>query len=178
MFAVNSPLIYVIPWWQGWTNQVRERELCHQAFRSMGDWANAQADINGNGRSNLLSIHGNQCFYLLPTRPSVATLHSCYEFRIWFDGHLVYAALGMSGPKVLMITGINGALGVIVTGFFITFVLDRVGRRPPLIFGELRLSLQSKITVYICNEIGTDIWYVIRCYWDGHFSIHWGRYQC
>jgi predicted MFS family arabinose efflux permease len=42
----------------------------------------------------------------------------------------------MTGPKVLMITGINGALGVVVTGLFITFILDRVGRKPPLIFGK------------------------------------------
>jgi hypothetical protein len=35
-----------------------------------------------------------------------------------------------------MITGINGALGAVVTIIFIYFFLDRVGRKPPLILGN------------------------------------------
>jgi Sugar (and other) transporter len=53
----------------------------------------------------------------------------------------VYAGLGMSGPNILLITGIDGTLSVIITGLFITFILDRVGRKKPLIFGGIGMAL-------------------------------------
>jgi high-affinity Fe2+/Pb2+ permease len=40
-----------------------------------------------------------------------------------------------------MITGINGALGAIVTIIFIFFFLDRIGRKPPLYFGRFTHSM-------------------------------------
>ncbi|KAG8810794.1 hypothetical protein FRC18_003884 [Serendipita sp. 400] len=72
----------------------------------------------------------------------------------------LYRALGLSGPKVLMITGINGALGVIVTGVFITFILDRVGRKPPLIFGAIGMA--------ICLAIES----AINAKWGGEHSTN------
>ncbi|KAG8774153.1 hypothetical protein FRC15_001536 [Serendipita sp. 397] len=68
----------------------------------------------------------------------------------------LYRALGLSGPKVLMITGINGALGVIVTGVFITFILDRVGRKPPLIFGAIGMAICLAIEAAINAKWGGD----------------------
>jgi hypothetical protein len=53
----------------------------------------------------------------------------------------VYAGLGMSGPNILLITGIDGTLSVIITGLFITFILDRVGRKKPLIFGGIGMAV-------------------------------------
>jgi len=52
----------------------------------------------------------------------------------------LYAALGYSGDKSLMLTGINGALGAIVTFSFIALVIDRIGRKKPLIFGALGMA--------------------------------------
>ncbi|KAJ7157587.1 general substrate transporter [Mycena crocata] len=66
----------------------------------------------------------------------------------------LYAALGFSGSKVLMITGINGALGAIVTFIFIYFVLDRVGRKPPLIFGAIGMSISLAIEAAINAKWG------------------------
>ncbi|KAG8817747.1 hypothetical protein FRC17_011118, partial [Serendipita sp. 399] len=68
----------------------------------------------------------------------------------------LYRALGLSGPKVLMITGINGALGVIVTGVFITFILDRVGRKPPLIFGAIGMAVCLAIEAAINAKWGGE----------------------
>ncbi|KIM29846.1 hypothetical protein M408DRAFT_328641 [Serendipita vermifera MAFF 305830] len=68
----------------------------------------------------------------------------------------LYAALGMSGPTILLITGINGALGVIVTGVFITFILDRVGRKPPLLFGAAGMAICLAIEAAINAKWGGE----------------------
>ncbi|KAJ7767239.1 general substrate transporter [Mycena metata] len=66
----------------------------------------------------------------------------------------LYAALGLSGSKVLMITGINGALGAVITAIFIYFILDRVGRRPPLIFGAVGMAITLAIEAAINAKWG------------------------
>ncbi|KAF7337060.1 High-affinity glucose transporter [Mycena venus] len=66
----------------------------------------------------------------------------------------LYAALGLSGSKILMITGINGALGAIMTIIFIYFILDRVGRKPPLIFGAIGMSISLAVEAAINAKWG------------------------
>ncbi|KAJ7662981.1 general substrate transporter [Mycena rosella] len=66
----------------------------------------------------------------------------------------LYAALGLSGSKVLMITGINGALGAVLTLVFIYFILDRVGRKPPLIFGAVGMSISLAVEAAINAKWG------------------------
>jgi hypothetical protein len=53
-----------------------------------------------------------QCFYL--------TSRIFLIDRLFLE---VYRALGLSGSRVLLITGINGLLGNIVTAFFVYFIL-------------------------------------------------------
>ncbi|KAG6833374.1 hypothetical protein H0H87_007991 [Tephrocybe sp. NHM501043] len=52
-----------------------------------------------------------------------------------YFGPTMYASLGVTGSKALLVQGIYGAVGPIANIFFIIFLLDRVGRRKPLIFG-------------------------------------------
>ncbi|KAF7312738.1 General substrate transporter [Mycena indigotica] len=66
----------------------------------------------------------------------------------------LYADLGLSGPRVLMITGINGALGAVVVLLFIFFVLDRVGRKPPLILGAIGMAISLAIEAAINAKWG------------------------
>ncbi|KAJ7882280.1 general substrate transporter [Mycena leptocephala] len=66
----------------------------------------------------------------------------------------LYAALGLSGSKVLMITGINGALGAIVTIIFIFFFLDRIGRKPPLYFGAAGMAISLAVEAAINAKWG------------------------
>jgi Sugar (and other) transporter len=66
----------------------------------------------------------------------------------------VYAGLGMSGPSILLITGIDGTLSVIITGLFITFILDRVGRKKPLIFGGIGMAVCLAIEAVINAKWG------------------------
>lgn len=58
-----------------------------------------------------------------------------------YFGPTIYAALGYSGHKTLQINFIHSVLGLIVTWTFITFIVDRVGRRKPLIFGSLMCAV-------------------------------------
>ncbi|KAJ6459470.1 general substrate transporter [Mycena vitilis] len=66
----------------------------------------------------------------------------------------LYAALGLSGHKVLMITGINGALGAIITIIFIFFFLDRIGRKPPLYFGAVGMAISLAVEAAINAKWG------------------------
>ncbi|BEJ17436.1 hypothetical protein CspHIS471_0608370 [Cutaneotrichosporon sp. HIS471] len=53
----------------------------------------------------------------------------------------IYGMLGFSGRQQLMISGISGAWGMFVTWIFITFLVDRIGRRKPLIIGSALLAV-------------------------------------
>lgn len=57
---------------------------------------------------------------------------------------------------MLAITGINGVLGVVVTGLFITFILDRIGRKPPLMFGAIGLAICLAIEAAITAKWGAE----------------------
>ncbi|GFZ46483.1 hypothetical protein JCM24511_04730 [Saitozyma sp. JCM 24511] len=57
-----------------------------------------------------------------------------------YYGPTIYNGLGYTGNTVLMIQGIYGAWGVVCTWTFITFIVDRLGRRRPLIIGSALLA--------------------------------------
>ncbi|KAL0954801.1 hypothetical protein HGRIS_003748 [Hohenbuehelia grisea] len=52
-----------------------------------------------------------------------------------YFGPQMYAGLGITGGRALLVQGIYGAIGPIANLFFIIFILDRVGRKKPLMFG-------------------------------------------
>ncbi|KAF8896597.1 sugar transporter, partial [Infundibulicybe gibba] len=52
-----------------------------------------------------------------------------------YFGPQMYVSLGVTGGKALLVQGIYGAIGPIANLFFIIFILDRVGRKKPLMFG-------------------------------------------
>ncbi|KXN88486.1 High-affinity glucose transporter [Leucoagaricus sp. SymC.cos] len=52
-----------------------------------------------------------------------------------YFGPQMYASLGITGSRALLVQGIYGAVGPIANFFFITLALDRVGRKKPLLFG-------------------------------------------
>jgi len=61
----------------------------------------------------------------------------------------LYAALGYSGNQILLITGINGLLGTVVTFTFISLFLDRFGRKPPLIIGAIGMVISLSVEAAI-----------------------------
>jgi MFS family permease len=51
------------------------------------------------------------------------------------------AKLGFAGQTTLMINGLSGAWGVVTTFIFITFIVDKLGRRKPLIIGPILMAV-------------------------------------
>ncbi|CAL1716887.1 unnamed protein product [Somion occarium] len=52
-----------------------------------------------------------------------------------YFGPTMYAPLGLNASQSLLVQGIYGAVGPITNFFFITLILDTVGRKKPLMFG-------------------------------------------
>ncbi|CEJ56269.1 Putative Function: high affinity glucose transporter (Precursor) [Penicillium brasilianum] len=54
---------------------------------------------------------------------------------------IMYRALGFTGSRNTLVAGLYNSVGPISNLIFIAFILDRVGRRKPLIFGTIGISL-------------------------------------
>lgn len=54
---------------------------------------------------------------------------------------IMYTNLGFTGNKNLMITGIYNCAGPFANLLFILFAMDRIGRKKPLIFGTIGISV-------------------------------------
>ncbi|KZT35508.1 general substrate transporter [Sistotremastrum suecicum HHB10207 ss-3] len=57
-----------------------------------------------------------------------------------YFGPQMYQALGLENNKLLLVQGIYGAVGPITNLIFIIFILDRIGRKQPLLFGAASLT--------------------------------------
>jgi MFS family permease len=58
----------------------------------------------------------------------------------------MYQALGITGQRALLVAGIYNCIGPLANLVFIIFIIDRVGRRRPLIWGTIAISI-----VLICE---------------------------
>ncbi|RMI97527.1 hypothetical protein BHE90_012241 [Fusarium euwallaceae] len=54
---------------------------------------------------------------------------------------IMYESLGFTGSKKLLVAGIYNCCGPIANLFFITFIADRIGRKRPLIYGILAITV-------------------------------------
>ncbi|CAA7265537.1 unnamed protein product [Cyclocybe aegerita] len=74
-----------------------------------------------------------------------------------YYGPDMYKSLGIIGGKALFVQGIYGAVGPIANLFFIIFILDRVGRKKPLLFGAGSLVVTFSILAAILatNPVGS-----------------------
>lgn len=57
----------------------------------------------------------------------------------------MYNALGITGGRSVLVAGIYNCIGPITNLLFITLLLDRVGRRKPLLFGATAITLALTI---------------------------------
>ena len=67
----------------------------------------------------------------------------------------MYENLGITGKRNLLVTGIYNVVGPLFNLFFITFILDRVGRRKPLLFGTIAISIALICEAAIGSQIPT-----------------------
>ncbi|KAI5361024.1 putative major facilitator, sugar transporter, major facilitator superfamily [Septoria linicola] len=54
---------------------------------------------------------------------------------------IMYEALGFTGSRAILVAGIYNCVGPIANAIFIFFILDRVGRKRPLLFGAVGITL-------------------------------------
>ncbi|KAF2262125.1 general substrate transporter [Lojkania enalia] len=54
---------------------------------------------------------------------------------------IMYHDLGIEGNRALLVSGIYNVVGPIFNLFFIILILDRVGRRKPLLFGTIGITI-------------------------------------
>ena len=71
---------------------------------------------------------------------------------------IIYKALGITGHTNTLVAGIYNCIGPITNLIFITFIIDRVGRKKPLIFGSISISivLACEAALYANNPDGTN----------------------
>ncbi|KIK53974.1 hypothetical protein GYMLUDRAFT_921079 [Collybiopsis luxurians FD-317 M1] len=76
-----------------------------------------------------------------------------------YFGPQMWRSLGIEGERTLLMQGIYGAVGPIANLFFIIFILDRVGRRKPLLFGALSFVCTFSIVAAILatNPVDTGV---------------------
>ncbi|OAL47687.1 sugar carrier protein A [Pyrenochaeta sp. DS3sAY3a] len=60
---------------------------------------------------------------------------------IGYYASILYENLGIVGDRNLLVIGIYNIVGPIFNFFFIIFILDKVGRKKPLIFGTIGISI-------------------------------------
>lgn len=66
-----------------------------------------------------------------------------------YFGPEMYQTLGLNKGKVLLVQGIYGAVGPIANFFFITLLLDRIGRKRPLLYGAASFVVTFSILAAI-----------------------------
>ena len=54
---------------------------------------------------------------------------------------IMYTSLGFTGSKAILVAGIYNCVGPITNLIFIVFILDRIGRKKPLLFGAIGITL-------------------------------------
>lgn len=54
---------------------------------------------------------------------------------------IMYKALGITGSRNTLVIGIYNCVGPLTNLIFVVFILDRIGRRKPLLFGTVGISI-------------------------------------
>ena len=76
---------------------------------------------------------------------------------------IMYNALGITGNRNTLVAGIYNCVGPITNFIFIFFLLDRVGRRKPMLFGTIAITIAliCEAALYSQNLDGTRKGYSI-----------------
>jgi MFS family permease len=72
-----------------------------------------------------------------------------------YYGPRIYESLGISTSTSLMITGINGTLGIVETSIAL-LIIDRLGRKWPLIIGGFGMAASMLIVAVLNKQFPAD----------------------
>lgn len=96
-----------------------------------------KAPLPWNCHSDLRTAFRNQYVVLsLPLRSGLIV-----PDVIGYYQTVMYDALGITGHRNTLVAGIYNIVGPIANLIFIVFILDRVGRRKPLLFGAAGITI-------------------------------------
>ncbi|PSS03516.1 hypothetical protein PHLCEN_2v3984 [Hermanssonia centrifuga] len=110
------------------------KEAAEREFLEMHDIIKAEASERSRKLSDLWETRAMLKRTLVAVGVQVMGQFSGINVINYF-GPSMYTALGITGGQALLVQGIYGAVGPIANFFFITLILDSVGRKKPLIFG-------------------------------------------
>ncbi|GLB40553.1 putative general substrate transporter [Lyophyllum shimeji] len=109
-------------------------EAAEKEYREMHDTIKAEALVRSRKLSDLWATRPMAKRTFVAVGVQIFTQLTGINVINYF-GPQMYTSLGVTGSKALLVQGIYGAVGPIANLFFITLVLDRVGRKKPLMFG-------------------------------------------
>lgn len=69
---------------------------------------------------------------------------------------VMYESLGIVGKRKLLVAGIYNCVGPLANLFFIVFLIDRVGRRKPLIWGTVAIAIALVCEAVVNSQINPD----------------------
>ncbi|KAA1467691.1 general substrate transporter [Dentipellis sp. KUC8613] len=128
-----------------------QREFAEEEFRHMRDNIKAELLVRSRNISDLWASPAMLRRTLVAVGVQVFGQFTGINV-INYYGPKMYASLGIDKGKLLLIQGIYGAVGPIANFFFITLVLDTVGRKKPLLFGAASLvALFSVLAAIIAS---------------------------
>lgn len=69
---------------------------------------------------------------------------------------VMYESLGIVDNRKLLVAGIYNCVGPLANLFFIVFLIDRVGRRKPLIWGTVGIAIALICEAVVNSQINPD----------------------
>ncbi|KAL7278979.1 hypothetical protein ACG7TL_006811 [Trametes sanguinea] len=111
-----------------------EQAAADTEFEEMRETIAAEKVVRSRSLSDLWATRGMLRRTLVAVGVQVFGQFSGINVINYF-GPSMYKALGLSAGQSLLVQGIYGAVGPITNFFFITLILDTVGRKKPLMFG-------------------------------------------
>ncbi|PIL35409.1 MFS general substrate transporter [Ganoderma sinense ZZ0214-1] len=159
LLLVGSPFMPQSPRWlleHGRDEEAREvvyrlhgsdaatRDEADAEFAEMQETIKAEMLVRSRSLSDLWATRGMLRRTFVAVGVQVFGQFSGINVLNYF-GPSMYRALGLSAGQSLLVQGIYGAVGPITNFFFITLLLDTVGRKKPLLFGA-----GSFVVTYSC----------------------------
>ncbi|KAH6692139.1 general substrate transporter [Leptodontidium sp. MPI-SDFR-AT-0119] len=68
----------------------------------------------------------------------------------------MYDALGITGNRNLLVAGIYNCMGPLANLIFIVFMIDRIGRRKPLLWGTIGITIALICEAVVNSQIDTE----------------------
>ncbi|KAI0784194.1 general substrate transporter [Abortiporus biennis] len=136
-------------------SDAKNQELADQEFNQMQETIKAELNVRSRSLSDLWATPAMVKRTLVAVGVQVFGQFSGINVINYF-GPTMYKTLGLSDGQALLVQGIYGAVGPITNFFFITLVLDTVGRKKPLMFGAGSFVVTYSILTAIVASFPPD----------------------